>query len=261
MAWRQAAFVVPSGAPMASYGILLKAAFETAWISVPTLVDGLRDRTDFHRCDGRLDSWSANLVKQARIRIETTGMEHVDPDESYLVMSNHQSHYDIPIVFQALKLPIRMVAKTELFSIPLMGPAMLKSGFVEVDRKNSRRAIRQMRVVRQRIQHDKLSIWIAPEGTRSKDGRLGSFKSGGFHVAFATEARILPVSIDGSIRVHRSGDPEVHLNQRVPVVVHPPVDPSSYGKKRLKDLMRDVRDSIESGLSPQYRSTEYPSSK
>lgn len=240
---------------MKSYGILVKAAIETAKISVPTLVDGLFDRTDYHRCDGRLDSWSRNLVEQARIEIVTEGLEHCDRESSYVVMSNHQSHYDIPIVFQALKIPIRMVAKTELFRIPIMGPAMLKSGFVEIDRKNSRRAIQQMRVAKDRIQHDKLSIWIAPEGTRSADGRLGEFKSGGFHLALATEARILPLSIDGSYRVHRTGDETVHLGRTVRVKVHPTIDAMAYGKRRLKELMSVTRACIEQGLPPEYRGT------
>jgi 1-acyl-sn-glycerol-3-phosphate acyltransferase len=238
---------------MASYGILARAAVETLRISVPTLADWILDRTDFHRCDGRHDSWSRRLVEQAKVHIETTGLEHLDRTKSYVVMSNHQSHYDIPIVFQALKIPIRMVAKTELFKSPVMGPAMEKSGFVEVDRKNSRRAIQQMRVARQRLQHDGLSIWIAPEGTRSADGRMGEFKSGGFHLAFATEAPILPLSICGSIRVHKTGDREVHLGRRVPVVVHPPVDPLAYGKRRLRELMADVRESIERSLPEEYR--------
>jgi 1-acyl-sn-glycerol-3-phosphate acyltransferase len=234
---------------MASYGILVKAAVETVRISVPTLVDGLLNRTNYRRCDGRLDSWSRRLVEQAGIIIETEGLAQLDRSQSYVVMSNHQSHYDIPIVFQALKIPIRMVAKTELFRIPIMGPAMLRSGFVEIDRQNSRKAIQQMRVARQRIQRDGLSIWIAPEGTRSSDGSLGEFKSGGFHLAFATEARILPLSIDGSIRVHRAGDQTVHLGERVRVVVHPALDPTTFGKKRIKELMAQVRTSIESGLT------------
>lgn len=110
-----------------------------------------------------------------------------------------------------------------------------------------------MRVAKQRLQHDGLSIWIAPEGTRSVDGRMGEFKSGGFHLAFATEAPILPVSIVGSIRVHRSGDRQVHLGRRVPVVVHAPLDPLAYGKKRLRELMAEVRTRIASGLPPEYR--------
>jgi 1-acyl-sn-glycerol-3-phosphate acyltransferase len=239
---------------MVSYGILVKAAVETLRISIPTLVDGLLDRTDYHRCDGRLDSWSRNLVEQAKIRIDVEGLSNLDRKQSYVVMSNHQSHYDIPIVFQALGIPIRMVAKTELFRVPVMGPAMAKSGFVEVDRNNSRRAIQQMRVAKHRLQHDGLSIWIAPEGTRSLDGRMGEFKSGGFHLALATEARILPLSVCGSIRIHRSGEEHVNLGQRVKVVVHPTVEPADYGKRRLRELMGVVRERIESGLPEEYRS-------
>jgi 1-acyl-sn-glycerol-3-phosphate acyltransferase len=114
---------------MFSLGIVSKAAFETFKISVPTLWDAALQRTDYRRCDIRLASWSRHLVTQAGIVIETSGRENLSPGETYVVMSNHQSHYDIPVIFQALSIPVRMVAKAELFRLPVFGRAMLDSGF------------------------------------------------------------------------------------------------------------------------------------
>src|SRR5690606_15630305 len=168
---------------MLSLGVLSTAALETLKISFPTIWDAVLERTNYRRCDQRLDSWSRRLVEQAGIVIETVGRDNLTPAQTYVVMSNHQSHYDIPVIFQALAIPIRMVAKTELFKIPVFGQAMLDSGFIEVDRANRRRALESLKLAGRRIREDNLSIWIAPEGTRSLDGKLGEFKTGGFHLA------------------------------------------------------------------------------
>lgn len=233
---------------MYSLGILSRAAYETLRISVPTIWDAALQRTNYQRCDVRLDSWSRRLVEQAGITIRTFGRENLTPGETYVVMSNHQSHYDIPVVFQALAIPVRMVAKTELFRVPVFGRAMLDSGFIELDRGNRRRAMESLKLAGKRIREDKLSIWIAPEGTRSKDARMGEFKTGGFHLAREAGVPILPVTIDGTINVHRSGDSVVHRGRTVKVVIHQAIDPGAYGRGGVKELMEAVRTSIESGF-------------
>jgi 1-acyl-sn-glycerol-3-phosphate acyltransferase len=233
---------------MYSLGILTTAVYETLKISFPTLWDAVTNRTNYERCDVRLDSWSRRLVEQAGIVIETTGREHLVPGETYVVMSNHQSHYDIPVIFQALAIPVRMVAKTELFRLPVFGQAMLDSGFVELDRSNRRRAMESLKLAGKRIREDHLSIWIAPEGTRSIDGTLGEFKTGGFHLAREAGVRILPVTLNGTLRVHRSGDSKVHRGETVHVTIHPPIHPQTYGREGVKGLMAEVRAAIVSSL-------------
>src|SRR5690606_31804373 len=115
-----------------SLGVLVRAAIETTRISVPTIADALTGRTNYAVCDRRLDGWSRSLLQQAKVSLQISGREHIDKRRSYVVMSNHQSHYDIPVVFQALGIRVRMIAKTELFRIPVMGRAMLDSGFIEL---------------------------------------------------------------------------------------------------------------------------------
>ncbi len=231
-----------------SLDVLALAAFETAKISVPTIVDGWRGRVDARVCDRRLDSWSKGILRAARVQIQATGREHIEAGESYVVMSNHQSHFDIPVVFQALQIPVRMVAKRELFGIPVMGPAMRYSGFVEVDRSRHARALRSLEAARERLARDQTSVWIAPEGTRSLDGQVGKFKRGGFHLAIDAGLRILPVAIDGSLSVHRSGDARVHKDQTVRVAIRPPVDARRFTRDRTDELIQIVRASILSGL-------------
>jgi 1-acyl-sn-glycerol-3-phosphate acyltransferase len=228
--------------------VLALAAFETAKICVPTILDGWRGRVDARVCDRRLDSWSKALLRVARVNVLTVGREHVQAGESFVVMSNHQSHFDIPVVFQALGIPLRMVAKKELFGIPVMGPAMRYSGFVEVDRARRTRAVKSLSAARERMTRDGTSVWIAPEGTRSMTGEVAKFKRGGFHLAIDAGLRILPVTVDGTLRIHRAGDTTVHKGQTVSVTVRPPIDAPAYGRARTDELVAATREAILAGL-------------
>jgi 1-acyl-sn-glycerol-3-phosphate acyltransferase len=235
-----------------SVDVLAFAAFQTAKISIPTIIDGLLGRVSARACDRRLDGWSRALLEQARVELEISGHENVALGESYVVMSNHQSHYDIPVVFQALGIPLRMVAKKELFGIPVMGRAMRYSGFVEVDRGRHARAIRSLTSARERLEKDGTSVWIAPEGTRSKTGQLGKFKRGGFHLAIDAGLRILPVAIDGSRKVLKAKGLEVHKGQTVRVAIGAPIAAAEFGRARVGELIRSVRETIQGKLPPEY---------
>ena len=218
---------------MYSFGILFRAAAETVRISAPTIWDEWRGRVDPRICDARLESWASNLLAQANISVETAGREHVVPGESFVVLSNHQSHYDIPAAFAAFGPKLRMVAKTELFRIPIMGSAMRASGFVELDRSNRRQAVATLKAARERMCADGTSVWIAPEGTRSVTARLGKFKRGGFYMALDAKLRILPMAIDGTFRAHAPGSRHVNPGCQVRVTLCPPVDPREYGRGRV----------------------------
>jgi len=224
---------------------LANATYHTLRICIPTVIQSALGTLTTPICDARLDSWSAAIVRFARIDIEAEGLEHAPLDEAFVVMSNHQSHYDIPVLFQALRpRRLRMVAKSELFRLPIWTGAMRAAGFVEVNRKNRISAMRSLDRAREAIVGG-TSIWIAPEGTRSPDGKLGSFKKGGFHMAAGAGARILPVSIDGTRRILPAKGTRVKNGEHVRVVVHEPVTTRDADQKRV---MAVVRDRIESGL-------------
>ena len=246
------AVLVPSVASSLSIDVLARAAVETLKVSMPTLVEASMGLLTAEVCTDRLDSWSRNLVRQARIDLDVSGREHLTPGEAYVVMSNHQSHYDIPVLFQALRVPLRMVAKKELYRIPIMAHAMRAAGFVEVDRSDRRSAISTLESARERLS-DAISIWIAPEGTRSLDGRLGSFKKGGFHLALGTGLRILPVTIEGTRGALPAKGLTVRKGARVRVTIAKPIDPADYGPSRMADLVRDVRSAIEGNLPLELR--------
>lgn len=231
---------------------LTRAIAETAWISVPTVFDGALGRLTPELCDRRLDSWSRRLLEHAEIVVTTYGLEHAPEGETFVIMSNHQSLYDIPVLFQALKRRIRMVAKTELFRIPVWSTAMRASGFVEVDRQNRERAVASLNRAKQALAEG-TSIWIAPEGTRSDTGKLGAFKKGGFHLALDTGARILPVTVIGTrdVLVARGGT--VNPGANVTVTLSAPIDAKAYGEERKAELIEAVRQAIAAHLPEELR--------
>lgn len=225
---------------------LAHATYHTLRICIPTVIQSALGTLTTPTCDARLDSWSRAIVRFAKISIDVSGLELAPPEEAFVVMSNHQSHYDIPVLFQALRpRRLRMVAKSELFRLPIWTGAMRAAGFVEVNRKNRISAMRSLDRARDAIKGG-TSIWIAPEGTRSPDGELGSFKKGGFHMATGAGARILPVSVDGTRRILPAKGTRVHDGEHVRVVVHEPVETSDEGDS--KRVIALVRERILSGL-------------
>ena len=231
-----------------SLGHLLHAAGVTLRISVPTIVDALRGKLSAEASDARLDWWSKSLLSYAEVSLQSSGVEQVPRNEALVVMSNHQSLYDIPVLYQTLPLRLRMVAKAELFRIPIWARAMREAGFIELDRSARDRAIASLERGKTALARG-TSIWIAPEGTRSRDGKLGPFKLGGFHLAVGAGARILPVSVTGTNQILPAKGARVASGANVSVVVHPPIDPANFGGTVTDQLVEAVRSAIESGLS------------
>jgi 1-acyl-sn-glycerol-3-phosphate acyltransferase len=210
--------------------------YETARISIPTLVDAYRGKASHEKFDERLFDWSARILRCADAKLSIEGVPVPPPSEPFVVMSNHQSLYDIPIIYQTLKRRIRMVAKSELFTVPVWSQAMRASGMIELNRSNRRAALESLKKAGVQIREG-VNVWIAPEGTRSRTGVLGAFKSGGFHMAMEAGVRILPITIVNSGKILPAKGYVMTPGLTVNVVVHDPIDPKEFGRKR-KDERR-----------------------
>ena len=234
-----------------SFALSLLAIGETFVISAPTVYEALRGSpTSRARCSERLERWSKRIVRQAEIDLRVHGSEHLVAGETYVVMSNHQSLWDIPVLFRALpSLCLRMVAKTELFRIPVFGGALEVAEFIELDRGNKNRARQSLKVAQERFKSG-ISVWIAPEGTRSPTGKLGSFKKGGFILALEAGARILPVTLVGTGEVMPARATHTRKGKRVDAYIHAPIDAKPYGIERRDELVSVVKSAIESALPP-----------
>ena len=223
-----------------SLGVFSHAIVETAKISVPAVWRSRRGTLSDDFCDEKLRSWSRRLLDRVELDLRVTGLDHLLPGvRSYVVMSNHQSLYDIPTLFVALPLSLRMAAKAELFSVPVWGRAMTVAGFVKIDRKDPERARAALAEAGATMQERGLSLSISPEGTRSSDGVVRRFKRGGFEFARATGLPILPVAIDGTRHILPKGADRVQLGQVVKVsVLEPLVSPNFEDLEALRESVR-----------------------
>ena len=240
----------PEGRGKKSLGLTLANIYETLAISWPTVVDAALDRVTKEACDDRLESWCHKIVKHAKVDIEVRGREHMKPGKTYLVMSNHQSLYDIPILFFVIGKNIRMITKKELFQVPIFGPAIREAGFISIDRQNRQSAMKSLEVAKQKMAAG-THVWIAPEGTRSKTGALGPFKKGGFALAMDAGLEILPITLDHTRDILVAKGMRSVAGARVTVTMHAPIDASKLpaGKASREKLMEEVRSAIESGFS------------
>jgi len=185
------------------------------------------------------------IIKAFRIQlhVEAVQAEFLNKKKSLLIMSNHQSNIDIPLITAAFKGPLRMVAKKSLSEIPFFGWGAKYKGHILVDRssKNSREQTK-LDII-DRIKEKKLSVWLAPEGTRSKDGSLGKFKKGSFKVAIDNNISLLVISIRGAF----AANPKSHILVRTGSVVHLTFsdfieDTQSFS---VDDLQNRVRNNIQ----------------
>lgn len=201
----------------------LRVAAAMARITAPSLVEVVRGTLTRENIDERARWFGRRVVELLDIDLHATGAERVPLDRAYVYMSNHQSHLDIPMLYATLPSPtIRMLGKTELFQIPLWGRGLRAAEFIEVDRDNHARAVESIHRARELLD-DQVSIWIAPEGTRSRDGRIGKLKKGGFHLALDAAAPIVPVAIRGTIDVFKRGTRSMQRGKRVDVTIGAPI--------------------------------------
>lgn len=210
-----------------------------ARVSAPSLLDLARNDLQRATVDERTRWFGRRVVELLQIDLTVQGGDQVPRDRAVVYMANHQSHLDIPICYAALPSPtIRMIGKTELFQIPLWGRGLRAAEFIEIDRSNHARAMRSIEDAA-RLVRDGVSIWIAPEGTRSRDGRIGTLKKGGFHLALETGTPIVPVAIDGTIGILPRGTRVMKSGQPVDVTIGAPIQVVG---RDLDGLMAEVRE-------------------
>jgi 1-acyl-sn-glycerol-3-phosphate acyltransferase len=200
--------------------------------------------------DQRLARWASNIARHLDLKLDVAGRENLRPGETYLVMSNHQSLYDIPVLFVAIGSNIRMIAKKELFQVPIFGKALAEGGFIAIDRQNRAAAFRSLQRASD-VLASGTHVWIAPEGTRSKTGRLLPFKKGAFYLALEAGLPILPVTLSGTRDALPSGGYRSVPGALVRVTIHPKIDPRPFiaqGRPGRDNLMAEVRRTLESAL-------------
>ena len=181
------------------------------------------------------------------VKVEVSGFEHVDPKTAYVFMPNHLSFLDGPMMLMVIPRPVRAIVKKSVFAIPVLGWAMLHVGFVPVDRKGESGGKKSIEKAARLMKERGYSFMIYPEGTRSLDGKLQRFRRGGFFLAIAGGAPIVPVTIRGTFELM----PKEQFGAKrgtVSVVFHPPVPVDGYSEGNVAELVEKVRATVSSGL-------------
>jgi len=178
--------------------------------------------------------------------VRVTGREHLDPSQSYVVISNHQSHFDILVLYGWLGIDFRWVMKQELRSILGLGAACEKLGHIFIDRSDHQAAVESINAAREQITEG-TSVLFFPEGTRSDDGFLRRFKKGGFRFAIDTGLPILPVTVSGTCEVLPARRYDLRPG-RAMLVFHKPVSTDGLTTADLRALSEGVREIIQSAL-------------
>ena len=190
--------------------------------------------------------WANSVFWMSGIKLEITGLEHVDASRPSIYMANHASMIDIPILVAALPVHIRFLFKHSLMYVPFLGQAMLLMGMIPVDRGDRTKAVGSLRKTGQKIKSG-IHVVIFPEGTRTKTGHLLPFKKGGFLLAIQEQIDIVPVTIENSREVCGRNNLWTHKGI-VRVRVHPPVEAKSFTVGDRKGFQSKVEVAIRDGL-------------
>ena len=227
--------------------IMLRSIGLTLAVSMQVLFFAAMQAASRQKINKCLLRWAKKLLTYLQVHYKVINPHNVTLKQgaTYIIMSNHCSLYDIPLIIVAFpNKSIRMMSKKELFRVPVWGSAMRAAEILSIDRKNSRQAVKDLKIAQKKMKSG-IIPWIAPEGTRSRDGKLQEFKKGGFLIAKQTGATIIPVCINGSGQILPPKSTRFGLNQRVEIYIGKPVDVKEYvGEKRNK-LIPDVRAEIK----------------
>lgn len=186
--------------------------------------------------------WAKTILWVCGIRLRLMGLENAEDDAPCVYMANHQSYFDIFALLAGLPVDFKFILKKELMKIPILGFAMKRVRYIAIDRGDPRRALISMNKAAQKIRNG-ASVLIFPEGSRSKDGRVQSFKKGGFHLALKSGCDIVPVSIigsrdivpKGSMRVNR-GTIDMHIGRPIPI--------GGWSRRDMDKLINLVRETV-----------------
>ena len=173
--------------------------------------------------DKVIRAWGRVWLLATGTSLEVRGSGHIDPSRSYVAVANHLSVLDIMACVLAVPLPIRFLAKKELFRIPVLAQGMRAVGIIEVDRSSRGAVHAEVNRRAKELIEAKRSLIIYAEGTRPRDGRMKFFKKGAFTMAIAGHLPVLPVSLHGSYEAWPPGQPWVR-GGHIQVVIDPPIE-------------------------------------
>ena len=184
--------------------------------------------------------WSRSFYRLMFLPVTVEGLEHIQPGQSYVFVSNHQSMFDVWLIYGWLPVIFKWLMKAELRKVPFVGIACKAAGHIFVDRKNPKAAMESMENIKKQLK-DGVCTVIFPEGTRTKDGQVGRFKRGAFQIALDLKLPIIPISLSGCYDVLPKGKSFVY-RRPVRMYVGEPIDITQF--ENNNDAIDFVRNKV-----------------
>lgn len=198
--------------------------------------------------DRIIQGWARIVLWSGGVRLRVAGVENVDPSTSYVVVSNHQSTFDIMAHFLALPIPIRFLAKKELFGVPMLGWALRRLHMVPVDRFAGRTVYDEIEKNAAATIAQGMSIIVYPEGTRTTTGALLPFKNGAFFIAVHTGLPLLPTTIEGSFQAWLP-EAKIIKGGMITVTIGTPIPTQDLTPDEAPLLRDEIRTGIQATLT------------
>jgi 1-acyl-sn-glycerol-3-phosphate acyltransferase len=190
--------------------------------------------------------WGWLILKIAGVRMQVTGLEHLDPKRPCIYMCNHLGSFDIFALLACLPVQFRWLAKAELFRIPILGWGMSAAGYISLDRSQRRSAYESMEIAARKIREG-VSVVIFPEGTRSFDGTMLPFMNGGFNLAIRAGVPIVPIAIHGTWEIMPRTTKRVKKGN-IRIVIDQPIETKDCTMKDRRRLMEETERRIRAHL-------------
>ena len=191
--------------------------------------------------------WGRVMCAIALTRVKIKGNENIDPEKSYIFVANHQSMFDIFLIYGYLNAKFKWIMKMELRRTPLLGKACESMGHIFVDRSSPMRAQKSLEAAKSRLLQGNNSIFLFPEGTRSANGKIGRFKRGAFTIARDLHLPIIPVTISGAYNVLPKNGWYITPGT-ITMTIHQPIDTTNLNDDNLNETIDQVKNTVESAL-------------
>lgn len=198
--------------------------------------------------------WGLGFLRLTGVKVTIKGLENIpDNKTTALVVSNHQGAYDIILFVSCIPMRIAWIAKRELFKVPIFGRALHAAGYIPVDRGNREKSLNSLKQAAEKIKYR--TVVIFPEGTRTRSGKLGRFKSGATYLASESGAPILPVTITNSYERNppdtkgiSPGVITVYIDELIPT--------ENLDRKQIQTVMDDIHERMNDRIEASYHTLE-----
>lgn len=192
--------------------------------------------------------WARTLLWVARVPVRVDGLDNIPAGQPCVLVSNHASAADIPILFSSLPIQFRIVAKDSLFHIPILGWCMRLAGYISINRTNPKKAMRSLKRAARQIREGYPAV-VFPEGTRTRTGKLLPFKTGAFLLAIESGVPVVPVAISGSFDILAKGSMKIRPDVQVALRIGPVIETTGYRANDRRSLALSAHKAVQDSLS------------